>query len=143
MAFVGSTYSPDNDVIYDGISRPGVRVVSFAPILKHQAFPLAAMLDQLLKIGSEGTSSPVEIEFAVNLSVAEQDPAEFGFLQMRPLALSRELEELEIGHVLSSQVLCRSTRVLGNGRIDGLTDLIVVDIHRFDRLRTNWRRIVP
>jgi CheY-like chemotaxis protein len=136
LAYVGSTYSPDNDMIYDGLSRPGVRVVNFAPILKHEAFPLSPMLDQLLKIGSEGTSSPVEIEFAVNLSVPEGSPAEFGFLQMRPLALSRELEEIEIGQVLSSQVVCRSTRVLGNGRIDGLRDLVVVDIQRFDRLRS-------
>ena len=33
LSAVGSTYSPDNDVVYDGISRPGIRIVSFAPIL--------------------------------------------------------------------------------------------------------------
>jgi hypothetical protein len=136
LALVGSTYSPDNDVIYDGISRPGVRVVSFAPILKHRAFPLAELLVDLLKIGSEGTSCPVEVEFAVNLSVPEDEPPQFGFLQMRPLALTRELEELSIGHVLTSHVVCRSSRVLGNGRVDGLRDLVVVDFHRFDRLKS-------
>jgi len=30
LAFVGSTYSRENDAIYDGISRPGPRVVTFA-----------------------------------------------------------------------------------------------------------------
>ena len=39
LAAVGSTYSPENDAIYDGISRPGVRLVSFAPILKHEPVP--------------------------------------------------------------------------------------------------------
>ncbi len=136
LAALGSTYSPDNDVIYDGISRPGLRVVSFAPILKHRLFPLAELLVDLLKIGSAGTSSPVEIEFAVNLSVPESSTPEFGFLQMRPLALTRELEELEIGHVLSSQLVCRSARVLGNGKISDLLDLVVVDYERFDRLRS-------
>ena len=136
LALLGSTYSPDNDVIYDGISRPGVRVVSFAPILKHQQFPLAELLVELLKFGSEGTSSEVEIEFAVNLSDPEGTSPEFGFLQMRPLALTRESEELEIGHVLASQLVCRSARVLGNGKVSNLKDIIVVDYHRFDRLRS-------
>jgi CheY-like chemotaxis protein len=136
LAPVASTYSPDNDAITDGISRPGVRVVSFAPVLKHQVFPLAALIDELLKIGSEGTSSPVEIEFAVNLSVPRGDPPQFGFLQMRPLALSHEREELEIGHVLASRLICRSASVLGNGRITDLRDVVVVDRQRFDRLRS-------
>ena len=136
LARLGSTYSPDNDVIYDGISRPGVRVVSFAPILKHNVFPLAQLLVELLQLGSQGTSSPVEIEFAVNLSVPQGSPAEFGFLQMRPLARTQEVKELEIGHVLASRLLCRSACVLGNGRIENLHDLVVVDYHKFDRQRS-------
>jgi hypothetical protein len=78
----------------------------------------------------------VEIEFAVNLSVPRGDPPQFGFLQMRPLALSRELEELEIGDVLVSQLICRSASVLGNGRVTDLYDLLVVDRQRFDRLKS-------
>ncbi len=31
--------SPENDAVYDGISRPGVRLVSFAPILKQRSLP--------------------------------------------------------------------------------------------------------
>ena len=64
LTAIGSTYSPDNEVITDGLSRSGVRVVSFAPVLKHGQFPLAEVLDTLLGLGSEGTSAPVEIEFA-------------------------------------------------------------------------------
>jgi hypothetical protein len=136
LALLGSTYSPDNDVIYDGISRPGVRVVSFAPILKHGIFPLADLLVELLDLGSESTNSEVEIEFAVKLSAHEGSPSQFGFLQMRPLALTRESEELEIGHVLASSLVCRSARVLGNGKISDIRDLIVVDYHRYDRLKS-------
>lgn len=136
LSALGSTYSPDNDGIYDGISRPGVRLVSFAPILKHRLFPLAELLQLLLEIGSVGTSSPVEIEFAVNLAAGESGRPQFGFLQMRPMALFRELEEPSIGHVLSSRLLCRSSSVLGNGSIDDLRDLVVVDYLRFDRSRS-------
>jgi CheY-like chemotaxis protein len=136
LSALGSTYSPDNDVVYDGISRPGVRVVSFAPVLKLDVFPLAEILDSLLHLGAAGTSAPVEVEFAVNLSVPAGLPPEFGFLQMRPLAMSRELEELEIGHVLSSELICRSCSVLGNGKVDDLHDLVVVDYHRFERARS-------
>ena len=47
-----------------------------------------------------GTGAPVEIEFAVEpLRRPPEPPKEFGFLQLRPLALSRELDELEIGDV--------------------------------------------
>jgi hypothetical protein len=136
LSALGSTYSPDNDVVYDGISRPGVRLISFAPILKHKLFPLPELLDDLLKIGAKGCSAPVEVEFAVNLAVPRGIPIDFGFLQMRPLALSRELEELEIGHVLSSDVICRSSKVLGNGKVTDLYDLLVVDYHRFERSRS-------
>ena len=37
---LASTYSADNHAVYDGLSRPGARIVSFAPILKHGLFPL-------------------------------------------------------------------------------------------------------
>ena len=33
-------------------------------------------------------------------------------------------------------MLCRSQRVLGNGRIEGLRDLVVVDFQRFERARS-------
>lgn len=35
---VGSTYSADNHAVYDGLSRPGPRIVTFAPMLKHGLF---------------------------------------------------------------------------------------------------------
>jgi CheY-like chemotaxis protein len=136
LSYLGSTYSPENKAVYDGLSRAGIRLISFAPILKHGLFPMAELLDELLKIGVEGTSAPVEIEFAVNLSVPKGEPIEFGYLQMRPLALSRELEELTIGDVPDASLVCRSDSVLGNGKVEGLRDLVVVDYHRFERSKS-------
>ncbi|MDH4064649.1 MAG: histidine kinase [Acidobacteriota bacterium] len=137
LAAVGSTYSAENDAVYDGTSRPGVRLVSFAPVLKHDVFPLAQILHRLLAIGVDGTSTAVEMEFAVRLPASRGERAEFGFLQLRPLALSRETEELDLGSIAPGDVVCQSTSVLGHGRIEDLRDVVVVDIHRFDRARSS------
>ncbi len=136
LAAVGSTYSPENDAVYDGLSRPGPRLVTFAPVLKQGLFPLAEVLSTLMEEGERGMGTPVEIEFAVNLAVPPGRPREFGFVQMRPLALMRESEAVEVGEVDPAAVLCRSQRVLGNGRIEGIRDLVVVDFQRFERARS-------
>jgi hypothetical protein len=133
---VASTYSADNHAVYDGMSRPGARLVSFAPVLKHDVFPLAPLLGQLTRIGEDAFGRPVEIEFAVRLPQAPGDSADFGFLQIRPLVLSREGEELRLDEVDSSQVVCQSSKVLGNGRISDLRDVVMVDFHRFERAKS-------
>lgn len=133
---IASTYSRDNHAIYDGLSRPGPRVVSFAPILKHEVFPLAPLLDQLVRAGEDALGRPVEVEFAVSLPHAANEQADFGFLQIRPLVLSREGEELRIEDVDASRLICQSAKVLGNGRTEDLRDIVVVDFHRFERARS-------
>ncbi|NWF50171.1 MAG: histidine kinase [Ignavibacteriaceae bacterium] len=129
---VGSTYSPENEAVYDGISRNGIRVVTFSPILKHKMFPMPEILNMLLGLGTWGMGSPVEIEFAVNLSVKEGKPKEFAMLQMRPLVISRELDEL-IMDFESDKLICRSTQVLGNGATDGIYDIVIVNNTKFER----------
>jgi hypothetical protein len=133
LARVGSTYSRENQAIYDGLARQGPRVVTFSPILKHGLFPLAEILRTLMAAGEEGVGAPVEIEFAVNLHVPRGQARELGFLQLRPLALARETEAIELGRIDPAEVLCASQRVLGNGRIEGIRDLVVVDFRRFER----------
>lgn len=134
LYYVGSTYSPENDAVYDGISRAGKRVVTFAPILKHKVFPLAKILDLLLDLGTWGMGTFVEIEFAVNMNVK---PKEFSFLQMRPLVISREVETLKLDDFPQEKLICRSAQVLGNGSQYGIHDVVVVDIDKFDRAKSN------
>ncbi|OFW09256.1 MAG: histidine kinase [Acidobacteria bacterium RIFCSPLOWO2_02_FULL_67_36] len=136
LGAVGSTYSPEDHAIHDGVSRPGVRLVTFAPVLKHGVFPLAKTLETLLDICSAATSSPVEIEFAVTLSTPSGAPKEFAFLQLRPVALTRTAAPLELDDSPSSRLICRSSAVLGHGILEGIRDLVVVDAHRFDRARS-------
>lgn len=133
LASMGSTYSADNHVLYDGISRVGTRVVTFAPILNNKIFPLANILELLLDMGQWGMGTPVEIEFAVNLSVPDGRLKEFGLLQMRPLVLNREVEELNIGDINPASIVCQSQKVLGNGVIDNVYDVVMVNYHTYDR----------
>jgi hypothetical protein len=136
LHWLGSTFSPENNAVYDGMSRPGVRLVSMAPILKLGLFPIAEILKELLWVGVGGTTSPVEIEFAVNLSTAPDAPKEFAFLQLRPLAANRELDEIELVQIPRDQLICESPSVLGHGHMDQLQDLVVVDRNRFQRAQS-------
>jgi CheY-like chemotaxis protein len=132
LRWVASTYSRDNDAISDGISRPGARVVTFAPVLKQQLFPLAELLDFLQGLGAGALGRPVEIEFAARVGRGSE-PGEMGFLQMRPLVCERECEDLALEPVENERILCRSTKVLGNGRIEDIQDLVAVDYESFRR----------
>ncbi len=136
LQMLGSTYSIDNHAVYDGLSRRGPRIVSFAPILKHGMFPLPGILDQLMRMGEDALGRPVEIEFAVRLPRPGDGPAEFAFLQLRPLVMSREGEDIRMEHVEPGRLVCQSSQVLGHGRIEDLRDVVVVDFHRFERARS-------
>ena len=136
LQWVGSTYSVDNHAVYDGLSRRGPRIVSFAPILKHGMFPLAGILDQLMRLGEDALGRPVEIEFAVRLPQRPDEPAEFGFLQLRPLVMSREGEDIRMEAVEPARLICQSSQALGHGRLQDVRDLIVVDFHRFERAQS-------
>jgi CheY-like chemotaxis protein len=136
LNFVGSTYSHDNDAIYDGLGRPGARLVSFGPILKNKIFPLAQIVELLLDMGTWGMGTPVELEFAVNLSSSNGLRREFGVLQMRPLVVSQEVEELDLDENNVEHLICQSSQVLGNGRIQDIYDIVFVDYHKYDRSKS-------
>lgn len=131
-----STYSADNNVLYDGINRPGPKLFNLSPILKYRLFPLPEILDLLLEMGNWGTGNPIEIEFAVNLSVQQGKPKEFALLQMRPLVITNEIEELEFDTHEPNELICKSDQVLGHGVINNIRDIVFVDINKFDRKLT-------
>ncbi len=137
LQFIASTFSAENDAIYDGVSRPGMRIVTFAPILRNRMIPLAEALDFLCALGSWGIGTPVEIEFAVDLSVPADAARKLRLLQIRPLPLSRETDELSITEIPGEELICQSTQVLGHGAIRDLRDIVVVDIDRFDRTKSH------
>jgi hypothetical protein len=136
LYYVGSTYSHENNAISDGLSRNGPRIVSFAPVLKHKNFPLPQILELLLEMGGWGMGTSIEIEFAVRMSVKPKQPKEFGLLQMRPVMLKREIEDLKIEVADKNQLLCESPWVLGHGVLEDIKDIVYVDYNSFDRSKS-------
>lgn len=136
LYYVGSTYSHQNETISDGLSRDGARIVTFAPVLKHKIFPLPQILELLLEMGSWGMGTPVEIEFAVRMCTDRKKVHEFGLLQMRPLVLKREFEELQIEEYDENSLLIQSPHVLGHGIINNLHDVIFVDYNKYERSKS-------
>ena len=136
LAMAGSVVDTDEDRIFDGVGRRGSRVVTFARILKHNVFPLCAILNELFEACRRDLGFPVEIEFAVDVDADRSRDPEFYFLQMRPLVALREQCDIAPDSVPPEKMLCRSQRVLGNGRIEGLRDILYVDAANFDRGRS-------
>jgi CheY-like chemotaxis protein len=133
LEHLASTYSHENHQVYDGVGRVGARLVSFAPILKHGAFPLADILRLMLRVGTRGMSSSVEIEFAARFSAPKDGPHDFCVLQMRPMVISHEGGELAIEETDEARMICHSTQVLGDGVLTDIRDVVYVDIERFER----------
>ncbi len=133
LAPVGSVWSPENDALYDGIHRAGVRVVTFAHVLKSEIFPLAKILRQLLAIGKAGLNAPVDVEFAANL---DTDPMQFVVLQIRPCVGNGDQRDIDVDGLPRDELLCDSPQALGNGVITGVSDILYVRPEHFDPART-------
>ncbi|MFH2107902.1 MAG: PEP/pyruvate-binding domain-containing protein [Chrysiogenia bacterium] len=132
LQFLASTYSRENDAVYDGISFAGPRIVNFAHILKNDVFPLAKILIDLLKLSSEAMNCAVEMEFAVILDAQSGLPGQFSILQVRPLVVQDELVKVELDDQQKELAFCFSDRVLGNGILQTIRDIVFVKPDGFD-----------
>lgn len=133
LAPIGSVYSPENDIVYDGVFRDGPRLVTFAHVLKSNLFPLSEILRLLLEIGRDGMACPIEIEFAVDLS---RRPMEFGVLQIRPVISREGCGDIDLRRADPDNAVCFSPRALGDGEMCGIHDIVYVKPAEFDAGRT-------
>jgi len=132
LEYLASTYSRENDAVYDGTSFAGPRIITFAHILKSDIFPLAKILQNLLKLSSEAMDCPVEMEFAASLDPGNVFPAVFSILQVRPLVVHDELVKVELDEIQKDAALCYSSQVLGNGISNSIQDIVFVKPAVFD-----------
>ncbi len=135
LEHLGSVYDRANQRLVDGITEPGPRVVSFSHILKYRMFPLAELLEDLLQLATRAVSCPVEMEFAVRLDPKNVLPADFGFLQVRPLVVSDELVTVDLDDARRATALCHTDQALGNG-VTELSDIVYVRPESFDAAKT-------
>jgi CheY-like chemotaxis protein len=136
LFFVGSTFCREDGRMRDTVEQEGPKVVTFAHILKHRVFPLAEILREALEIGEDAFGSPVEIEFALNLSRNGHWTGDFYFLQIRPMVVGMETEDIEIPDGIEDNALCFSEKALGNGSFNNLQDIVLVNPDTFNVARS-------
>lgn len=133
LKLIASTYDRENMRIVDSCYPDGPRIVTFAPQLKFNTFPLAEIIRTLLDIAQQEIKCPVEIEFAVNL---EHEPQIFHVLQIRPISSDSLSARVEWESVDETGAFLRSGSALGVGKIEEVTDIIYLKKEAFDVLRT-------
>ncbi len=137
LLHVASVLSWEEDRLKDGLNAKGARVVTFAPILKWETFPLAPLLVRILEKVRKAMGGPAEVEFAANLSDRSQNlPAEIHLLQVRPLTTAEALEPLEVVSPSEERILVRTSRGLGHGKLEDIRDVLYVRPSSFDKLFT-------
>jgi CheY-like chemotaxis protein len=131
LKYVASTYDRNNNVLRDGISQSGKRIITFSNILQHKTFPLAEILSTLLEIGQQEMNNPIEIEFAVNLETPPGTSKIFNFLQIRPIVHSEETHSTNLDNIRNEQTIIYSDSALGNGVFKGIHDLVYIKPESF------------
>ena len=129
LRHIVSTYDVASDRIWPGQSGKGPRILTFAPLLYLEDIPFNALIKDLLAVFEEELGVPVEIEFAMTFS-QDRGPeysCRFGFLQVRPMVVSTEEINISDEEYFGENVVIASTRVLGNGVIRSIRDIVYVD----------------
>ena len=133
---LASTYVPDEHRIRDTVHIPGVRILTFAPVLKYDTFPLPALLKDLLALGRHGMGCPVEFEFSIDLSDETDKPSTFNILQMRPMSAGEDHLDVAISGADVTEAICYSTQAMGHGRKETMADIVFVRPDTFDPKHT-------
>jgi Pyruvate phosphate dikinase, AMP/ATP-binding domain len=134
VRMLASTYVPAEHRIRD-TDMPGPKVMTFARVLKHNLYPLADILRELLQLGKRGLGCEIEIEFAVLLDKKIKKPT-FYFLQMRPMVTGGERSDVTICTCDIDNSFCFSRSCLGHGRFNTMKDILLVRPESFDAAKT-------
>jgi CheY-like chemotaxis protein len=129
---IASTYDFESNLLRDGVYYQGKKVITFSNILLHDVFPLAEILELVLRIGQKEMNKPVEIEFAVNLSRNKEIPHTFNLLQIRPIVDNKEMMDVNLSNISEAETVIISNSALGNGVIENLFDFVYVKPEAFD-----------
>lgn len=132
LRYVASTYINDSGRLSIGIGSKGPRVLNFAYLLVLNDIPINNLIRTLLTLCEEELASPVEIEFAVTFN-----PTRFGFLQVRPMVVSKDDVEVTEDDLNEKNILVASKNVLGNGINKTIQDIIYVKPEAFETKYTN------
>ncbi|MBN2637700.1 MAG: phosphoenolpyruvate synthase [Bacteroidales bacterium] len=129
---IASTFDMQNGMIRDGYNYQGKKLITFAPILKHNTFPLAEILQKTLYLGAKEMGKPVEIEFVIDLNTRKNQNITFYLLQIRPIASKEESIHISTRKIKIDDCLVLSHSALGNGLIEDVYDVVYVKPQNFN-----------
>ncbi|MBI9094879.1 MAG: pyruvate, phosphate dikinase [Sphaerochaeta sp.] len=135
LRYIASTFDMSTGMISESSRAEGHKVITFNGILKYDAFPLASIVQDILKLGTEAMKAPIEIEFAINLNRKLPKKPEFSLLQIRPIALGNEESDVEITQEERESSVVLSNVIMGNGKINDIHDIIYIRQDKFDPSR--------
>lgn len=136
LRLLASTLDPRTERVVPGTGPDGPRILNFSPILVDGAMPLNELVKALLEMCDESVGAKVEIEFAVTWPREKPSEARFGFLQVRPMVVSDEVVDIGEEEFAGPNVLASSNRVMGNGTVDGIADVVYVNPDVFEARHT-------
>ena len=131
---ISSVYDFHDNILKEGKIYEGKRIITFANVLKHNSFPLADIVKNVMRICENAMNNPVEIEFAVNLNPENSSYKFFNLLQIRPIVENIIEDEIEFSDIDISNSILYSEKVLGHGVIKDIYDVIYVKPDKFDSL---------
>lgn len=132
---VASTWDMQNMRLSDSSLIEGIKVVTFANILKYGSFPLAEILVELLEIAEREMKCCVEIEFAANLDRGDRFNI-FNVLQVRPIAEGATGSKIDWSQIETSDALIYSESALGTGAVNNVFDIVYLRHESFDPSKT-------
>jgi CheY-like chemotaxis protein len=135
IKYVASTFDFESNMIRDGIHYEGKKLITFSNILNHNTFPLASIMADVLQIAQAEMNKPVEIEYAVDLDVPDDEPRIFNLLQIRPIVDQDQVIKENLDDIKIEDTILFSNSALGNGIIDDVCDIVYVRPETFEAAR--------
>ena len=128
---IASTLDPYTGMISESTRAEGMKMLTFNGVLKYETIPLAKVVDDMLKLGTNAMAEPVEIEFAVNIE--HGDRPDFSILQIRPISGTTGYTDVPISAGDIDSALIYAEKVMGNGIVEDIREIITIKPEAFDR----------
>ena len=134
LAHAASTFDGRRERFVPGAGE-GPLSLDFAPLLHFGGLHFNESVRGLLRLFEERHGAPVELELALTLPEGGR-PARLGFLQVRPMMAAGSGLVVTEDELAGPGVLVASRHALGDGLVEGLSDVIYVKPAAFDVTRT-------
>ncbi len=131
LKYIASTLDTTTGLLSEASFAEGIKMITFNGMLKYDMFPLAPVVDRILKLGQESMKTPVEIEIAINTERSKEKKSDFSILQIRPIASAYTESDVDIEEYEIPEALVYSNSVMGNGSIDSIKDIITIKPEAF------------